>query len=103
MHRIQTPVLAPPKPVQYTPFMPSSHTDLNELETRIQVLVKRITFTEVTKDQPLISTQLLDSIGVVDLVVELEKQFGVSIDLQQVNEREFNTVQQIAHKISLAT
>ncbi|MBX3021707.1 MAG: hypothetical protein KF799_08540 [Bdellovibrionales bacterium] len=74
--------------------------NLSDLESQIQSLVKRITFTEVTRDQPLISTNLLDSIGVVDLIVELEKQWKVSIDLQQVNEREFNTVEQIARKIS---
>lgn len=75
-------------------------TALGELENRIQEVVKRITFSDVTMDQPLLSTQLLDSIGVVDLVVEIEKQFGVAFDLQQVNEREFNTVRQIAHKIA---
>jgi acyl carrier protein len=37
---------------------------------------------------------------VVDFIVEVEKQLGVSIDLQQVNEREFNTVEQIARKVS---
>lgn len=72
----------------------------DELESQIQQVVKRITFTDVAKDQPLISTQLLDSIGVVDLVVELEQQFGISLDLQQVNEQEFNTVQQMARKVS---
>lgn len=74
--------------------------DLSDLENRIQAVVKRITFSDVKTDQPLISSQLLDSIGVVDLVVEIEKQFGVSLDLQQVNEREFNTVQQIALKVA---
>lgn len=71
-----------------------------DLESRIQAIIKRITFSDVTKDQPLISTQLLDSIGVVDLVVELEKQFGVTLDVQQVTESEFNTVQQIARKVA---
>jgi len=74
--------------------------EISELENRIQAVVKRITFADVTKDQPLISTQLLDSIGVVDLVVELEKQFGVALDLQQINEREFNTIEQMARKVA---
>jgi acyl carrier protein len=80
--------------------MQTGTPDLAELETRIQAVIKRITFSDVAKDQPLISTQLLDSIGVVDLVVELEKQFGVTLDVQQVTESEFNTVQQIARKVA---
>ena len=71
-----------------------------QLEGTIRDIVKRITFTEVTTVQPLISTNLLDSIGVVDVLVELEQAFGVSIDLQQVNEREFDTVEQIARKVA---
>ncbi len=80
--------------------MQTGTPDLAELETRIQAVIKRITFSDVAKDQPLISTQLFDSIGVVDLVVELEKQFGVTLDVQQVTESEFNTVQQIARKVA---
>ncbi len=80
--------------------MQTESPDLTELETRIQAVIKRITFSDVAKDQPLISTQLLDSIGVVDLVVELEKQFGVTLDVQAVTAAEFNTVQQIARKVA---
>lgn len=72
----------------------------DNLELKVQQIVSRIAFSQVTPEQPLISSQLLDSIGVVDLVVALEKEFGISLDLANVNEREFNSVKQIALKIS---
>lgn len=71
-----------------------------QLEGKIREIVKRVTFSDVTREQPLISTNLLDSIGVVDVLVELEQAFGVNIDLQQVNEREFDTVEQIARTVA---
>lgn len=72
----------------------------DNLELKVQQIVSRIAFSQVTPEQPLISSQLLESIGVVDLVVALEKEFGISLDLANVNEREFNSVKQIALKIS---
>lgn len=79
----------------------SDARDLGALETKIQEIIKRVTFSDVNKDQPLISTNILDSIGVVDFIVELEKLLNVSIDLQQVNAREFDTVEQMARKLSV--
>lgn len=77
----------------------AKHADLGTLQSKIQEIVKRVTFSEISGDQPLISSNLLDSIGVVDFIVELEKETGISIDLQQVNERDFNTAEQIARKV----
>jgi D-alanine--poly(phosphoribitol) ligase subunit 2 len=75
-------------------------TKADDIERSICDIVKGITFTMVERDQPLISTNLLDSIGVVDFIVEIEHKFGVSIDLQQVNPRDFDTVEQIARQVS---
>ncbi|HMN67181.1 MAG TPA: acyl carrier protein [Bdellovibrionales bacterium] len=71
-----------------------------EIEPQIQDIVQKITFRHVDRAQALLSTQLLDSIGVVDLIVQLEEKFGVGFDLQQVNEERFNTVEQIAREVA---
>lgn len=76
-----------------------SEKNLADLEAQVRQMVESLTFSKVSLDQPLLSTQLLDSIGVVDLVVEIEKKWAITFDLQHVNENSFNTVQQIAQKI----
>ena len=70
-----------------------------ELEPQVQQIVSQISFSQVEKTQPLLSTQLLDSIGVVDLIVQLEEKFGVHFDLQHVTPERFNTVELIAREV----
>ncbi len=79
-----------------------STNEIQQLATDLQVLVKQIAFKDVTPDQSLISTQILDSIGIVDLVVEIENKYGVTFDLQHVNEAGFDTILMIAQRISEA-
>jgi len=63
---------------------------------RISSAVETVAFRKVQQDEPLLSTQLIDSIGVVDLVVNLEKEFKVAIDINSISENNFNTVNDIA-------
>lgn len=62
---------------------------------QVQTAVEKIAFRKVTHDEPLLSSQLIDSIGVVDLVVALEQEFGVQIDINSVSTQNFNTVNEI--------
>lgn len=62
---------------------------------QVQSAVEKIAFRKVRDDEPLLSTQLIDSIGFVDLVVELEREFCLKIDVNAVSERNFNTVADI--------
>lgn len=80
-------------------LMKPAELDLQELEKQLQSIVNKISFSKVSVDQPLISTQVLDSIGVVDFVVEVEQRFGVAMDLQDFHEANLNTVTQIARKL----
>ncbi len=59
---------------------------------QVHSAVEKIAFRKVRDDEPLLSTQLIDSIGFVDLVVELEREFRLKIDVNSVSERNFNTV-----------
>lgn len=70
-----------------------------EIELKITELVKGIVFSDVSKSQELLTTNLLDSIGIVDLVVQIEDQLGVHFDLQEVNETTFNSVEKITAQI----
>ena len=62
---------------------------------QLQSTVEKIAFRKVREDEPLLSSQLIDSIGFVDLVVALERQFSIRIDINSVSERNFNTVTDI--------
>lgn len=62
---------------------------------QVQSTVEKIAFRKVREDEPLLSSQLIDSIGFVDLVVALEQEFHVKIDVNAVSERNFNTVTDI--------
>jgi acyl carrier protein len=70
-----------------------------DLVHRIRDAVETVAFRKVQADEPLLSSQLIDSIGVVDLVVNLEKEFKVAIDINSISETNFNTVQDIARFI----
>ena len=61
----------------------------------VQSAVEKIAFRKVDESEPLLSSQLIDSIGFVDLVVALEQEFKVKIDVNAVSERNFNTVTDI--------
>lgn len=70
-----------------------------DVQPIINEIVNQLCFTQVKPEQSLISSQLLDSIGVVDLIVKLEEKFGIRFDLQHVSESRFNTVEQITHEV----
>lgn len=72
-----------------------SPEQVHQVQLQVQSAVEKIAFRKVTADEPLLSTQLIDSIGFVDLVVALEQNFGVSIDINSVSDRNFNTVNEI--------
>jgi acyl carrier protein len=62
---------------------------------QVQTTIEKIAFRKVAENEPLLSTQLIDSIGFVDLVVALENQFKIRIDVNSVSERNFNTLTDI--------
>jgi len=62
----------------------------------IIALIKDITFKTVTAEQPLVSTGLLDSVAMVDLVLALESEFSLSLDIEDLTPEKLETVDQIA-------
>ncbi|MGY0217923.1 acyl carrier protein [Endozoicomonadaceae bacterium StTr2] len=65
----------------------------------IIALIKDITFKNVTLDQPLVSSGLLDSVAMVDLVLALEAEFDLSIDIEDLTPEKLENVEQIAELV----
>ena len=57
---------------------------------------EHITMKRISINQPLISAQLLDSMGLVDLALSLESRFHVTIDARNITPKNFETVENIA-------
>jgi acyl carrier protein len=51
---------------------------------------------ELTFDEPLFTSGAIDSLGVLELIAFLEREFGIVIDTQSHELIEFNTVHSVA-------
>lgn len=54
--------------------------------------IEEIAFTKVTKDEALWASRILDSITIVELVVEIENEFSITIPFNEIIEDNFETV-----------
>lgn len=62
--------------------------------------IEEIAFTRVEPSDSLWQEKVLDSITIVELVVELENEFNVSIPFNEIVEEHFETVERIVAYIS---
>jgi acyl carrier protein len=62
--------------------------------------IEEIAFTRVNPSDSLWQAKVLDSITIVELVVELENEFHVSIPFNEIVEEHFETVERIVAYIS---
>jgi len=58
---------------------------------------KRVTFSD---DTPLISGGLIDSMAIVDLILDLQTAFSVEIPASEVQPDDFDTVSRIAETVA---
>ncbi|WP_298017476.1 acyl carrier protein [uncultured Parasphingopyxis sp.] len=58
--------------------------------------------TELTPDTPLLERQLLDSVELLQLVMELESAFGISIPLEELVEENFADVNRVVALVERA-
>lgn len=63
---------------------------------RIKPLVEEIAFKKVEIDEPLYSSNLIDSMGTVDLAMMLEEEFNIKIDTRDIIESNFDSVEKLA-------
>lgn len=66
---------------------------------RIKPLVEEIAFKVVNIDEPLYTSNLIDSMGTVDLAMMLEEEFSIKIDTRDIIESNFDSVNKLADYI----
>ncbi|KLD97210.1 acyl carrier protein [Aliarcobacter butzleri] len=66
---------------------------------RIRPLVEEIAFKKVEIDEPLYTSNLIDSMGTVDLAMMLEEEFNIKIDTRDIIESNFDSVEKLANYI----
>ena len=54
-------------------------------------------------DQDVIDTGMLDSLGLIELLVEVEREFGVQLDLEELDIDDFRTPRRIAGVVASAS
>ncbi|MDD2292003.1 MAG: acyl carrier protein [Aliarcobacter sp.] len=69
------------------------------LVERIKPLVEEIAFKAVNIDEPLYTSNLIDSMGTVDLAMMLEEEFDIKIDTRDIIESNFDSVNKLAEYI----
>ena len=66
---------------------------------RIKPLVEEIAFKQVQIDEPLYTSNLIDSMGTVDLAMMLEEEFNIKIDTRDIIETNFDSLDKLAKYI----
>ncbi len=69
------------------------------MENQILISIESVSLKKVGLTDSLIKSGILDSITLVDLAVELEKTFDLSIPFTDINENNFETAEKINHYI----
>ncbi|MBL3519065.1 acyl carrier protein [Arcobacter lanthieri] len=70
-----------------------------EIINRIKPLVEEIAFKKVEDNEALYTSNLIDSMGTVDLAMMLEEKFGIKIDTRDIIESNFDSVSKLAKYI----
>ncbi|ABV67541.1 acyl carrier protein [Aliarcobacter butzleri] len=66
---------------------------------RIKPLVEEIAFKKVEIDEPLYTSNLIDSMGTVDLAMMLEEEFNIKIDTRDIIESNFDSIEKLVNYI----
>ncbi len=66
---------------------------------RIKPLVEEIAFKQVQLDEPLYTSNLIDSMGTVDLAMMLEDEFDIKIDTRDIIESNFDSISKLVNYI----
>ncbi|MBK7889288.1 MAG: hypothetical protein IPJ84_00090 [Bdellovibrionales bacterium] len=75
----------------------------NTKETYLQFILNELRQTSpiaLTENTSVLKSGILDSIGLVELLVNLQKQFGIQIDLADVKRDSFDTPELMAEFLS---
>ena len=70
-----------------------------DLIGKIKPLVEEIAFKKVEIDEALYTSNLIDSMGTVDLAMMLEEEFNIKIDTRDIIESNFDSLDKLANYI----
>ena len=70
-----------------------------EILERIRPLVEEIAFKKVTDDEALYTSNLIDSMGTVDLAMMLEEEFNIKIDTRDIIVSNFDSIEKLTNYI----
>jgi D-alanine--poly(phosphoribitol) ligase subunit 2 len=74
-----------------------------EFEQQVIELVTEICQDDVVKEDPnidLFETGLLDSFGTVELLVQIEERFGITVPITEFDRETWNTPRKIAQQLA---
>jgi D-alanine--poly(phosphoribitol) ligase subunit 2 len=69
----------------------------------IEIFSERFETRLVSDDVDLLETGLVDSVKIVELVLELEQRFGISLPFENLEIDDFRTVSRLAERIARTT
>ena len=69
----------------------------------IEIFSERFETRLESEDVDLLETGLVDSVRIVELVLELEQRFGISLPFEELEIDDFRTVLRLAQRISRTT
>lgn len=70
------------------------------LNERVKKLVEELTFKKVSIDEPLYTSNLIDSMGTVDLALMLEDEFNIKIGTEDIIEPNFDSIEKLSNYIT---
>lgn len=78
--------------------------DLRDLEERLALTLAEVLHVDVpSRETDLIRTGRLDSVGLVDLLLRLERQYGVRVDMETLEIDEFRSLGRITAFVAART
>ena len=72
---------------------------METLIQRVTPLVEEIVFKKVLPDEALYTSNLIDSMGTIDLAMMLESEFDISIDVRDIIEENFDSIEKLVKYI----
>lgn len=70
-----------------------------DIINRIKPLVEELAFKKLENDEPLYTSNLIDSMGTVDLAIMLEEEFNIKIDTRDIIVSNFDSIEKLTNYI----
>ncbi|TLS96655.1 acyl carrier protein [Aliarcobacter cibarius] len=70
-----------------------------DIINRIKPLVEELAFKKLENDEPLYTSNLIDSMGTIDLAMMLEEEFNIKIDTRDIIVSNFDSIEKLANYI----